>query len=61
MQDVKPALVSGEPRALHFHPAEKAHIDLAVFLSAPRTTPLLKLDQFLGAMRDEIFNDILFA
>ena len=61
MQNVEAALVSGKPGSLHLHAAEEAHVDVAVLLATPRTSPVLELDHFLGAVGDEILDRVLVA
>ena len=61
MQDVESAFIGGKPSALDLHPAERPHVDVAVSLAAPGTAPVLELDHFFGAVRDEIIDNVLVA
>ena len=61
MQHVEAGLVGGEPGAHLLHPAERAHRDLAVVAPAPRASPVLQPQQFLGDLVDEDLNAVLVA
>ncbi|KFB74201.1 MAG: hypothetical protein AW09_000512 [Candidatus Accumulibacter phosphatis] len=61
VQHVKAGLVGGKPGALDLHATKRAHVDVAVRRPAPRAAPVLELRQFLGALRHEVLDHILFA
>lgn len=53
--------IRGEPSTLNLHAAETTHVDGAIWFTAPRATPLLKLSHFARAIMDEMIDHILFA
>jgi len=59
VQDVKTGPIRGEPGALDLHAAEGAHVDVAVLATAPRTSPVLEAQVFLGGVIDEILHHVL--
>ena len=61
VQHVEAGLVGGEPGTLDLHAAERAHVDVAVVLAAPRAAPVLELHHLLDAMGDEVVDDVLLA
>ena len=61
MQHVKAGFIGGKPGAFDFHAAESADIDVAIGFATPWATPMFHLHQFLGAMRNEVIDDVLFA
>ena len=61
MQHVKAGLVGSEPGALFLHAAEGAHRDVAIGLAAPRTSPVLQLQQLLRRLAHESFDGVLIA
>ena len=61
MQHMEAGLIGGKPRTFDFHPPEAAHVDATVRTAAPRTSPLLKLGHFRGAVVDKVIDDILLA
>ena len=61
VQHVEAGLVGGEPRAPLLHAAERAHGHVAVRLTAPRTTPVLELQQLARCLVDEHLDGVLVA
>ena len=61
VQHVEAGLVGREPRALHLHAAEEAHVDAAVGLAAPGAAPVLQLHHLGRALLDEELHRVLVA
>ena len=61
VQNMETGLVGGVPGALDLHAAERPHRDRAVGLPAPRTAPVLQLQQFQWRGIDEQLDRVLVA
>ena len=61
VQDVEAGLVGGEPGAGDLHPAETAHVGLAIRFTAPGATPVLQLDHLVGGVVDEVLDYVLLT
>ena len=61
VQHMEAGLVGSKPRALDLHAAESTHIDVTIRLAAPGAAPMFHLNHLLGAMGNEIVDDVLVA
>src|SRR5438105_2368593 len=59
MKHVESGFVCGKPRALFAHPTEWSHGNMSTGLSAPRASPVLKLDHLAGRLVYEQLDGIL--
>ena len=54
-------VVGRKPRAFYFHPAERSGRHLSIWLTTPRTAPVLRLSEFERCCPHEELDDILIA